>query len=145
LCAIKYNKEKEKWIIYKECLNNIKHDTCNFDLFYDKFKNEQLSEFNMNYIKIQRYYIQALLKSNQANDISSIKSILKNKFNVPFLINNNDFTKNKYKAFNSLKNLDLIDICRKISNEDMKININTIVLVYELKKIMIKKIKNLKK
>ena len=99
----------------------------------------------MNYIKIQRYYIQALLKSNQANDISSIKSLLKNKFNVPFLINNNDFTKNKYKAFNSLKNLDLIDICRKISNEDMKININTIVLVYELKKIMIKKIKNLKK
>ena len=87
----------------------------------------------MNYIKIQRYYVQALLKLNQANDISSIKSIFKNKFNVPFLINNNDFTKIKYKAFGSLQNLDLIDICRKISNDDIKININTIDLVYELK------------
>ena len=56
----------------------------------------------MNYIKIQRYYVQALLKSNQTNDISSIKSIFKNKFNVPFLINNNDFTKIEYKAFGSL-------------------------------------------
>ena len=32
-CVIKYNKEKKKWIIYKGCLNNIKHDTWNFTLF----------------------------------------------------------------------------------------------------------------
>ena len=75
--------KKEKWIIYKECLKSIKHDTWNFTLFYDKFKNEQLSEFNMNYIKNQRYNIQELLEY-----ISSIKSIFKNKFNVPFLIIN---------------------------------------------------------
>ena len=82
--AIKYNKEKEKWVIYNECLNNIKHDTYNFDLFYEKFLNEQFNEFNMNYIKFQRYYVQALIKTNQANDISSIKSIFKNKFNIHF-------------------------------------------------------------
>ena len=86
----------------------------------------------MNYIKFQRYYVQALIKTNQANDISSIKSIFKNKFNIPFLINNNEFTKIKYKVFGSLNNLDLLDICRKISNDDIKININTIDLVYEL-------------
>ena len=136
--AIKYNKEKEKWVIYNECLNNIKHDTYNFDLFYEKFLNEQFNEFNMNYIKFQRYYVQALIKTNQANDISSIKSIFKNKFNIPFLINNNEFTKIKYKVFGSLNNLDLLDICRKISNDDIKININTIDLVYELKKNNIK-------
>ena len=99
----------------------------------------------MNYIKNQRYYDQALLESNKTNDISSIKSIFKNKFNVPFLINNNDFTKIKYKAFGSLQNLDLIDICRKISNDDIKININTIDLVYELNKNNDKKDKNQKK
>ena len=38
----------------------------------------------MNYIKNQRYYVQALLESSKANDISSIKSIFKNKFNAPF-------------------------------------------------------------
>ena len=43
------------------------------------------------------------------------------------------------------KILDLIDICRKISNDDFKININTKDLVYELKKNNDKKDKNQKK
>ena len=88
----------------------------------------------MNYIKLQRFYVQALIKSNQANDISSIKSIFKNKFNIPFLISNNEFSQIKNKVHCTLQKLELIEICKKNNNENITINIKTIDISYDLNK-----------
>ena len=57
--SIIYDKKENKFYTNRECSDNIKHDTCTF-VDYD---NKKLHNYNMNYDKIQKYYIRSLYKS----------------------------------------------------------------------------------
>lgn len=43
----------------------------------------------------------------------------------------NEITKEKYKVLGSFKNRELLEICGKSSNEDIKVNINTLDIFYD--------------
>ena len=71
-----------------KCDEKISHDTITFDKFYNDFLNNNIKNYNIEYIKIQKFYIRALIKSNQSTDINSIKNIFRNKFNTNIKLSN---------------------------------------------------------
>jgi hypothetical protein len=81
--------------------------------------------------KIKNFYIRSLFKDNQADDTNLVKSIFKRKLNIPLNLTNSEITKQKYLVMGGSKDIDLLDICKKISNEDIKINIHTTDIFYE--------------
>lgn len=82
---------------------------------------------------MQKFYIRSLFKSNEATDITNIKSIFKNEFNIPLKLTNDQIFYEKHIALGTINNLDIIKICEKISNENLKVNIKTIDIFYEYK------------
>ena len=50
----------------------------------------------MQYINYQKYFIRSLYKSNENMDITNIKSIFKNKFNLKLTISKEEIYKEKY-------------------------------------------------
>lgn len=77
---IKYGIKEKKYYILNICLNNVKHDTCTFENFFSLFQNNNLTNVNINLIKMQKFYVRALLKSGQTNNIANIKTNFKAKF-----------------------------------------------------------------
>ena len=88
----------------------------------------------MEYIKLQKYYVRCLFKTNEANDINNVKSIFKNKFNISLKLTNQEIYYEKHIGLGTLQNLDIKALCKKISNEDIKVNIRTQDIVYNYKK-----------
>ena len=84
---IEYSKKDKKWLLINECISKINHDTIKYETFYKYFLDKDFHLFNMEYIKLQKYYVRCLFKTNEANDINNVKSIFKNKFNIFFKIN----------------------------------------------------------
>ena len=76
---IKYDIKENKWILTKICNNKIAHNTITFEKYYKDFLKNTLINYNIDYLKIQNFYIRALIKSNQCTDINSIKNIFRNK------------------------------------------------------------------
>ena len=85
---IKYDIKENTWIMRYKCDEKIAHDTITFDKFYNDFLNNNIKNYNIEYIKIQKFYIRALIKSNQSTDINSIKNIFRNKFNTNIKLSN---------------------------------------------------------
>ena len=107
---IKYDLKNKNFILINNCDVNIKHDSCNFEYFYNKFLNNDLTYFNMNIKKFQQYYIRSLFKSNQSNDINLVKSIFKKNFNLKFELNNGEISKEKFLVIGNINKSNIIDI-----------------------------------
>ena len=73
----------------------------------------------------KRFYERYLFKTNQANNNEIAKSIFKNTFNFPIKLTNKQITYEKHQAFDTINTLSLLDICKKLSYDEVKININT--------------------
>ena len=82
---------------------------------------------------MQQYYIRALFKGNESKDINLVKSIFKKKLNIPLLLTNQEITKQKSLVIGGHKNDDLLSICKKISNEDINVNIHSMDIFYDYK------------
>ena len=44
----------------------------------------------MQYEKLQKFFIRAIFKSNEANDINTLKTVFKNKFNISLSLSSDD-------------------------------------------------------
>ena len=75
--------------------------------------------------KHQKYYVRALFKNNMADNIDTIKSIFKNKFNINLSLNRNEIYKEKFYGIGSLNSF--------ISNDDIKIYLNSLDIFYQYK------------
>ena len=75
-------------ILIKICNNKIDHDTITFENYYKDFLKNNIINYNIDYIKIQKFYIRALLKKNQPTDINSIKNIFRKKYKKNTKLNN---------------------------------------------------------
>ena len=53
----------------------------------------------MEYLKIQKFYIRSLFKSNYAQNNNNAKSIFKYNYNISLKFTNEDINKEKHKAF----------------------------------------------
>ena len=84
----------------------------------------------MNLKKIQQYYIRSLFKANESNDINLVKSIFKNKFNIPLQLSIDEITKQKFLIVGGHKNEDLLTVCKKLSNDDITINVHSVDIFY---------------
>lgn len=51
--SIKYNYLDKKLYIINICDNNVIHDTCFFETFYDNYLKDNLINYNMTYINFQ--------------------------------------------------------------------------------------------
>ena len=120
-------------ILYKKCDINIIHDTCKFEKFYHDFENNNLTNYNMNYKKYKKFYARASFKSNSAIDIVNIKNNFKNKFNFPIGLTNNQIFYEKHLAFGTINNLDIEKLCKKISYNELKVNVKSIDIFYDYK------------
>ena len=138
---IRYEKNTKKLIIKNECLNKIKHDTITFDKFLIDFQNDNTNFYNMKMIKIQKFYVRYLFKTNQSNNTETIKSIFKNKYKFPIDLSNTQINYEKHKAFGTINSLDLYELCQKISTDDLKINVKALDVFYEYEKKKNEKIK----
>ena len=85
----------------------------------------------MNLKKIQQYYIRSLFRANESNDVNLVKSIFKNKYNIPLKLSNDDITKQKFLIIGGHKNEDLLAICKRLSNEDITINVHSADIFYD--------------
>ena len=72
----------------------------------------------MNYDKIQKFYVRSLFKNNECIDINTIHNSFKSEFNIPLKLSNAQIYKEKYIALGTNKNLDLFEICKKISTDN---------------------------
>ena len=63
---------------------SIPHDNATFSEFYQKYKDNDLSEYNMDLKKFQKYYIRSLFKSNVANDINTAKNTVCKKVKIKY-------------------------------------------------------------
>ena len=59
--------------LLRPCSINITHDTCSFEEFYKDFNEKNLSDYNMENIKYRKFYVRALYKAINADDINNIK------------------------------------------------------------------------
>lgn len=59
--------KKNVWELLKECIQDIKHDTCNSEYFCENFLNKNLTKFNIKYKILQKFH--------QACDINIVKSL----------------------------------------------------------------------
>ena len=66
-----------------------------------------------------------MFKANESNDVNLVKSIFKNKFNIPLQLSIDDITKQKFLIVGGHKNEDLLTICKKLSNDDITINVHS--------------------
>ena len=64
---LKYYTENNKFYLMYKCNKEIKHDTANFNQFYNDFLSDNLIKYNLKYKKFQKFYIRSLFKSNQVN------------------------------------------------------------------------------
>ena len=85
----------------------------------------------MNLKKIQQYYIRSLFKANESNDVNLVKSIFKNKFNIPLKLSIADITKQKFLILGGHKNEDLLAISKKLSNDEITINVHSADIFYD--------------
>ena len=131
--SIVYNKTDKKFYKKRDCSENIKHDTSKFEKFYEDYNKNNLKNYNMNYEKIQKFYVRSLFKANECIDINTIHSNFKNSFNVPLKLTNHQIYNEKYIALGTNKNLDLFEICKKLSNEKLKVNLKSIDIFYDIK------------
>lgn len=83
---------------------------------------------------MQKFYVRALLKSGQTNNIANIKTNFKAKFWIPLQLNNKELAHEKHLAFGTRNTLDIIYLYQNISNNDLIININSIDIFYNFKK-----------
>ena len=89
---IKYDKSKDQLLIMKECDDNIIHDNCVFNEFYEDFNNENLKFYDLSLKKLQKFYIRALFKSGSANEITTEVQLFKNKTNIKLKLSNSELT-----------------------------------------------------
>ena len=129
--SIKYNKDNKEWILLYKCDTKIIHDTNNFEVFYQDYLENNLNKYNMQYIKYQKYYIRSLYKSNENMDISNIKSMFKNKFNLKLTISKEEIYKEKYNVFGDINKMSIETLCDKISDNNIKVNNKTIDIFYD--------------
>ena len=57
---IKYNIKENKWILTKKCNNKIAHDTITFENYYKDFLNNNLINYNIDCIRIQKFLLELL-------------------------------------------------------------------------------------
>ena len=88
----------------------------------------------MQYEKIQKYFIRAMFKSNEANDINTLKTVFKNKFNISLSLSYKQIYFEKHIAYGTTNNLNIYELCNKLSSDDIKINVNCIDIFYDFKK-----------
>ena len=62
--------------------------------------------------------------SNEATHPNTIKSIFKTNYNIKLKLDNGQMNKKKFNAFGPMNNLTLDELCKKISNDNIKLNIN---------------------
>ena len=70
-----------------------------------------------------------MFKSNQANDKKIVKSLFK--FNIPLELSNQEIDKAKFLVLGGNSNEDMETICKKISNDDLIVNVRTLDIFYE--------------
>jgi len=131
---IRYEKKRKSLIIKNECISKIKHDTITFENFLIDFQNKNTNHYDKNLIKLQKFYVRYLFKTNQANNFENIISIFKNTFNFPIKLTNKQIIYEKHQAFGTINTLSLLDICKKISTDEVNINIKTTDVFYGYKK-----------
>ena len=72
--------------------------------FYDKFKSNDLTNFDINKKKNKTVLHKSLFKTNESNDVNLVKSIIKNKFNIPLKLTIAYITKQKFLILGGHKN-----------------------------------------
>ena len=130
---IKYNKEDKKFYLMYKCNKEIKHDTSSFNEFYNEFINDNLNKYNMKYTKFQKFYIRSLFKSNQSNTNVNVKNAFKIKFKFTLDLTNEEINYEKHLAFGTNNNLSILELCNKINDNDIKVNIHTQDIFYDYK------------
>ena len=88
----------------------------------------------MKLIKLQKFFVRYLFKTNQSNNIETIKSIFKTKFNFPINLTNTQITYEKNQTFGTINTLDSYELCQKIPNDDIKVNIKSLDVFLNMKK-----------
>ena len=60
-----------------------------------------------------------------------IINIYRQKFNIPLNLTKNEISKEKTKALGIFKNFELLDLCKKLTTNDIKVNINSTDIFYD--------------
>ena len=68
-----------------------------------KILKKNLSKYNTELIKYQKFYVRSLYKSNNAEDINNIKSIFSTNFIIPIKLINKIFIKKNIKYLNLME------------------------------------------
>ncbi len=61
----------------------------------------------MNIIKIQKYYVRSLFKSNDNIDLNNIKNNFKNKFNINLRLSKKEIYKEKFYIFDTINKMSI--------------------------------------
>ena len=85
----------------------------------------------MNIIKYKIFYVRALFKSNQVINANNVINIYRQNFNIALNLSKNEISKEKTKALGNYKNIELLELCQKISNKDIKVNVNAIDIFFD--------------
>ena len=87
----------------------------------------------MKYIKFQKFYIRSLFKSNQTSINVNAKNTFKIKFNFNLDLTNEEINYEKHLAFGTTNNLNILELCQKINDKDIKVNIHSQDIFYDYK------------
>jgi len=85
----------------------------------------------MNLNKLQKFFIRSVFKSNAANDINTAKRLFNTTFNININLSKEELNKEKHLGLGIYNKLDIISLCKKISDEDKNVKVNSIDIFYD--------------
>ena len=88
----------------------------------------------MKYKKFQKFYIRSLFKSNQSNSNINVKNLFKIKFKITLDLTNEEINYEKHLVYDTTNNLSILELCNKINDNEIKVNIHSQNIYYKNKK-----------
>ena len=85
----------------------------------------------MNLNKLQKFFIRSVFKSNVENDINTAKRLFYTTFNININLSKEELNKEKHLGLGIYNKLDIISLCKKISDEDKNVKVNSIDIFYD--------------
>lgn len=85
----------------------------------------------MNLKKMQKYFNRSMFKANVATDINTAKRLFYIYFNINIRLSKEELNKEKHLGLGIYNKLDIISLCKKITDEDKNIKVHSVDIFYD--------------